>query len=307
MHDTDVSITNGAVTLAGTLALPEGPGPFPAVVMIHGTGPLDRDENMKLQRLDVFNTLAAHLGARGIASLRYDKRGCGKSTGGYDDAGQSDLLSDAGACLASLEGDARFPRRFLLGHSEGTLLAARLSLERAVDGIVLLTPFLANLETLLRAQAEEGARAIAAMPGLQGHVARLVTRLTGDPRTRQAKLIERIKAAREDSFRAGGQPIPAKSLRELMAIEPADVYRRVRVPTLLLGGAKDLQCAPGDVAAIAEQLGPLATPVLLPDLTHVLRRDPGTHTFLSYPALVKQPLDEEVQRIVADWLAARVP
>ena len=51
--------------------------------MIHGSGPMDRNENMPGQSLNVFNTIAEHLAEKGIASLRYDKRGCGKSGGNY--------------------------------------------------------------------------------------------------------------------------------------------------------------------------------------------------------------------------------
>ena len=63
--------------------------------MVHGSGPLDRNENVKKgSHLNLFNTLAHHLAGIGIASLRYDKRGCGESTGDYYAAGHSDLLAD---------------------------------------------------------------------------------------------------------------------------------------------------------------------------------------------------------------------
>ena len=73
----------GDVRLAGELLLPGSSRTHPTVVMIHGSGPLDRNENTKSQSLNIFNTLANHLATQGIASFRYDKRGCGKSGGDY--------------------------------------------------------------------------------------------------------------------------------------------------------------------------------------------------------------------------------
>lgn len=109
MHETDVAIQSGGARLAGTFCVPAGRVFFPAVLMIHGSGPLDRDENMygqRLdifnQRLDIFNTVARGLAEAGIASLRYDKRGCGASAGDFFQTGHADLVADAVNCLDAL-------------------------------------------------------------------------------------------------------------------------------------------------------------------------------------------------------------
>jgi len=82
MRTTDVTVASGDVRLSGTLAEPDGPaGAVPLVLFLGGSGPLDRDTNMRGQRLNAFPPFAADLAARGIASFRYDKRGAGKSTG----------------------------------------------------------------------------------------------------------------------------------------------------------------------------------------------------------------------------------
>lgn len=304
MHETDIAIAAKDATLAGTLTLPDGRARG-AVLFLHGSGPLDRDENIRGQRLDVFNTIAADLAAAGFASLRYDKRGCGASTGTFHEAGQTEFLADAGAALKALREAGPFPHVFALGHSEGTLTGARLSLEAELDGLVLLTPFVKPLNEILMAQAGEAEKAIRLMRGFGGWLTRLLIRLTGPPLKHQEKLIARIRTRDEKSFRYLGRRIDARSLRELLAIDPAAIYRQIRVPMLVLGGSKDLQCDPADVAAIAAIAGDLATPVLIEDLTHVLRKDSEPASLNAYGRLLKQPLDAGMLKIVRDWLLAR--
>lgn len=306
MRTTDVAAGNGAVSLAGTLTEPDAAGgPVPLVLFIAGSGPLDRDTNMKGQRLGVFPPIAADLAARGIASFRYDKRGAGASTGDFWTAGQVEFLADAVACFDHFAGDARFSRRFVLGYSEGTVQAARLSLERQVDGLVLLSPFIADAEESLMAQAGHLDEALHEMKGVGGLLARLAARVFGGPVEGQRRTIARIKATAEPTFRQGLQRIDAKSLREIMELDLGVIYAQVKAPALVLGGSKDIQCDPADVGEIAAAIGPQATPVVIEDLTHVLRKDFGRHTFLSYFELIKRPVEPEVVRIVGEWVAGR--
>ncbi|MGE3960433.1 MAG: alpha/beta hydrolase [Dehalococcoidia bacterium] len=305
MPDRAITIHSGDVALAGSLSGPPG-ADAPLVICVHGSGPLDRDQNMPEQRLDIFNTIARFLEGRGVASLRYDKRGTGASTGDYWNAGHFDLLDD----LLAVIGYARDQGHrvvYLLGHSEGTLLAAEASVRRAVDGLILVSPFVQDLEPTLRMQARRLEEALAAMPGWQARCYRVLARLSGGPVKAQDRLIRRLKSTTDASFGRGQGRVPARALREMLGIEVDGVYRTVRVPTLLLGGAKDLQCDPGDVQEIAAILGPLATPVVVPDLTHILRKDPGEHTFNSYAALIREPMAPEVCERIGSWLATRHP
>lgn len=305
MGEAETTIDAGSgITLAATLARPGGEARA-AVLFLHGSGPLDRNENMRGQKLDVFNVMAADFAAAGIASLRYDKRGCGQSTGAYYDAGQTELLADARAALAALHRELAGVPLFVLGHSEGTLLGARLSLAEELAGLVLLAPFVARMDDILTVQAGEAERAIAAMRGFGGWLNRMILRVLGPPRVHQQRLIARIRSGSESSFRYLGRRIEARSLRELLAIDPADIYRQVRTPMLVLGGGKDVQCDPRDVARIAEIAGPLATPVVIDDLTHILRRDDGPAGFAAYGRLIRAPLDPEVVRLAREWVLAR--
>ncbi|MCX8014053.1 MAG: alpha/beta hydrolase, partial [Rectinema sp.] len=113
-----------AVTLAGTLSLPSGKGPFPAVVLVSGSGPQDRDEALAGHR--PFLVIADYLARRGIASLRYDDRGVGASQGNFAEATTLDLTLDAEAAVAFLKKHPEIdPTRIgMVGHSEGAIIAA---------------------------------------------------------------------------------------------------------------------------------------------------------------------------------------
>lgn len=306
MRNTDLTVESGGVRLAGTLCEPDLPrADTPLVLLIGGSGPLDRDTNMKGQRLGVFPPIVDDLAARGIASFRYDKRGAGKSTGDFYTAGQTEFLADAVACLDHFAGDQRFGQRFVLGYSEGTVVAARLSLERLIDGLVLLAPLMEDAEQSLMKQAMRLEEALREMRGPGGAVARLLSLLSGEPVASQRRLIARIKATEEPTFRQGLQRVDAKSLREIMALDLAAIYARVRVPALVMGGSKDIQCNPVDAGRIAAAIGPGATAVVVDDLTHVLRKDAGPPSFLSYLRLIREPVEPEVIRLVGDWVAVR--
>lgn len=305
MQERDVEVDANGVRLHGTLTIPDGQAPRAAVLFLHGSGPLDRDENMPGQRLDVFNTLAHHFAGLGIASLRYDKRGCGRSTGDYITAGQDDLKADADACLRHLAEAAPDARICIVGHSEGTLLAARLSLERAVDGLILISPFLARVEDLLMMQARSMEAVLRETRGLAGFLNRSVMAIGLAPTAGQRRLIRKLRTTSVPTFRHYGRPIEARSLRDLLLLDPSEIYSRVRTPMLLITGEKDIQCDPRDGDRIAGIVGSQATAVTIPNLTHILRRDPDVHTFASYAKLLSLPLDPEVLRLSGDWLAAR--
>src|SRR5260370_15547278 len=124
-REEEVSYENKAqnVTLAATLTIPQGKGPFPAVLLITGSGPQDRDESLMGHK--PFLVLADYLTRKGIAVLRADDRGVGKSTGSFATATTADFATDVEAGVAYLktlpEVDSR--KTGLIGHSEGGIIA----------------------------------------------------------------------------------------------------------------------------------------------------------------------------------------
>jgi uncharacterized protein len=301
----DVSIDVPGAVLAGTFCAPGDHGRFPAALMVHGSGPVDRDENMRHQRLDIFNTLAFQLAEHGVASLRYDKRGCGRSTGDYWKAGYWDLVGDATTAFDALRMNEAVveQRLFVLGHSEGCAIAAEIGLRRAaVSGLVLLAPFLHDVETLLLEQAQQVEDEFRRVPGWGGRLQRAPWAVLGSPVVQQRKLIARLRTSRADSIRILFQKVPAKALRELLDLDVSALFQKVECPLLLIGGQKDVQCPPADAERIAEITPGPAEANVVADLTHVLRCDSGPPSLLGSFALLKKPVEPTVLDLVTDWI-----
>ena len=123
----EVTFANGNVTISGTMTLPASKGPHPAVILIGGSGPQDRDGAMRMiPGYRPFALIAEHLTRNGFAVLRYDERGVGRSTGNYGAATEPDFIKDAEAAFQFLlsRKDIAAEQVGVLGHSEGAMIAA---------------------------------------------------------------------------------------------------------------------------------------------------------------------------------------
>ena len=245
---------DGKLALAATLTLPQGAGPFPAALLVGGSGPNDRDETIAGHK--PFLVLADFLTKRGIAVLRYDKRGIAKSTGNYADATMENFTQDAQAAVGYLksrkEVDVR--RLGIIGHSEGGILGALVA-TRSNDlnwMVLLATPATTGERTLLR-QSELIARA-------GGLAEEQITRsLEFDRKAYRAVREEKDAAALERRLRtlveqSGlGAAMPPAALqaqirmmsspwfREFLDYDPAPALEKLKCPVLALSGDRDLQ------------------------------------------------------------------
>lgn len=299
----EIAVQNDKVSLSGTLALSATKQKSVAVLMLHGSGPLDRNANMTGQRLDIFNTIAASLDRSGISSYRYDKRGCGDSRGDYHSASFTDLIKDACAAVDMLASIPDIDGIVVLGHSEGTMIAPVVAhLKAEVIGLVLLCPTIQPVEETLMRQAEHIAEMVDAMPGVRGAVNRLLARMTGGILKRQRKFIDRIKASGKYTFGVQKQTVPAKMLKELLKHDPKSWIAKTRVPVIAISGAKDIQCLPSDADLIKELAqGPVESHCLN-DLTHILRTDIAPPSFERYNELMKKDLEPRVVQLCIDWI-----
>lgn len=156
----DVVFGSGDIELAGTLTLPGGPGPHPALVTITGSGPQDRDNaHPSIPDYRPFAWLAEHLQSLGVAVLRFDERGVGASGGEFDGATSHDFARDVEAALEYLRArsDVDADRLGLVGHSEGGMIAGMIAARdpnlafvislagASVDGFTLMRNQIANL------------------------------------------------------------------------------------------------------------------------------------------------------------------
>lgn len=299
MIEKEITIDANGITLAGTLCVPREAGRYPIVVMIHGSGPLDRNENMKRQSLDIFNVIAHHLARSGFASFRYDKRGCGKSGGNYYTAGLFDMVDDAAHCVDAIQRQECCDSIVLLGHSEGCIIAPLVSEKRtSVSKLVLICPFVQPIEAILLKQAAQVQKELET----GGMLRRWLFKMLGTSVESQQKLIDRIKSENKDTIRVNLQKVPAKSIRELLELDPSTIMAQVERPTLIIGGEKDLQCDPADVDTIARLIkGPVEAHVVK-NLTHLLRFEEGEPSLLRSFQLIRKPMEPVVAELIANWL-----
>ncbi|RKN43487.1 alpha/beta hydrolase family protein [Micromonospora endolithica] len=300
MPETDITFRSAGATLAGTITRPHVDRSVPGVLILAGSGPLDRDGNHRRLRLDISRQLAVALHDAGLASLRYDKRGAGASSGTFLATGLHDNVADARAALDTLRARPGVDpdRLFVLGHSEGAVVTIALLAGDTppVAGAVLLSPTARSGAEVLRWQADQVAHDL---PAPVGAVLRL---LRVDLRARVARNHERLRASTGDVVRLGGVRVNARWFREFMAYDPMPDLARLGVPVLALAGGKDLQAPPQDLDVIGTMLGDRARTVLIDDLSHILRSQPGPATLRSYRRDVVRPVDTRVLTAVVDWL-----
>ncbi|NJC73574.1 alpha/beta hydrolase [Planosporangium thailandense] len=301
--DLDVRFTSGVETLAGSLRLPAGSGPFPAVLLITGSGPLDRNADHRRLPIGVSRQLADAFAARGVASLRYDKRGVGESTGTFLAAGLTDNIADARAALAALAGRPEIDpdRLFVIGHSEGAVIATALAAreDARIAGVVLLAgPARTGAENL-RWQAA------AIVPSLPAPVRALLRLMRTDLVAKATKSHERLRRTTTDVVRIQGRKLNAKWFREYLDYDPAADLARLRVPVCAVTGDKDIQVPPDDLERIAALVPVPVETHRLPGVTHLLRREDGPATLRTYKKQVRRPVEPELVRIVTDWVARR--
>jgi uncharacterized protein len=287
-------IADDGLPLVGTLTLPAGPGPHPAVLLLHGSGRLDRDANTGRLRMELGPPLAAALAQDGIATLRYDRRGVGATSGDWRATGFADNRHDAAAALRALAArpDIRADAVGVVGHSEGAVHAMSLGAHPEVAAVVLLAGFARLGEDALRWQARMIARDLPAFvrPAL---------------RALAVRQLARIKASSTDVARVAGRKVNARWIRELLDHDPRPDLANIKVPVLAITGGKDIQVDPADLAEIRRLVPGEVEVHRIPHLTHLLRRDPGRPSVRAYPRLMRRPVDADLLAQVAGWLARR--
>ena len=298
MHEEAMTWRSGDVTLAGTVAFPDGPGPHPAALLVVGSGEVDRNSDHRKLPLGVTRELAIELGRIGVATLRYDKRGVGESGGDFFTAGLTDNIADAAAGLAALKARAEIDgdRVVVIGHSEGAIIAAALAAELPVAGVGLLSMTIGTGEETLRWQVQ-------ALIGELPKPLRAVLRLLRlDPRRQQSKLFAKVRASEKDTGRIQGAKLSLRWMREFLDHDPRAELARIRVPVLAITGSHDLQVPVDDLEGIAAAVpGPVETH-RAPEVTHMLRADPEGGSPRRYRRHTGLPLDPSVTGPLTGWL-----
>jgi len=240
------------VTLAATFTIPQGKGPFPAVVLITGSGPQDRDESLMGHK--PFLILSDYLTRHGIAVLRADDRGTGKSTGDFEGATTADFATDTEAGIAYLKTRPEVDLRKigLIGHSEGGVIAPMIAARNHdVAFIVMMAGTGVPGDQVLVAQSEAievasgNDPAAAARNAAKEKDMLTLVETEKDPDILAKKLREKMAGDVPDAL-IGLQmkQLTSAWFRYFLTYDPATALRKVTCPVLVLNGSLDKQVLP---------------------------------------------------------------
>jgi pimeloyl-ACP methyl ester carboxylesterase len=287
-----IASVNG-VTLGATLSIPAGVARPNVVVLVHGSGPGTRDENLAGHQS--FAVLADYLARRGVAVLRYDKRGISRSTGDYEQHTVAYLVDDLQAVIRTLKARPQFKRLGLIGHSEGSQIAAAASAGRpeSVDFVVSLAGVgLRGLDMLLGQDriwaTDHGANqaeADGAMAYARKYYEVVLAQAEPGPRVAALKALYDGLAPQEQGLikklemNQGTLSLPWAEkpfLRASLQADPPAEWRAVRCPVLVLNGGLDHQVPAaenlgGIVAALKAGGNRQAESEILPSLNHLFQ------------------------------------
>lgn len=308
----DVTFPNegAGITLAGTLTLPEGDGPFPAVVLLTGSGAQDRDETIFDHK--PFAVWADALTRRGVVVLRYDDRGVGGSGGGTAEDTSADFAADAAAAIAFLRTRPEIdPARIgLMGHSEGGMTAPLAVLQGAPAAfVVMIAGQAVSGADIITEQAARLAQAAGASPDqvaearrVQGEVLAAVVRNKGDgpAAARDAEAVLIAAGQSPAQAQAGLRLLSSPWYRWFASHDPAPALAGLHVPLLAIYGGKDLQVPADQNAEALARVQPAAEIVVLPDLNHLMQTA-GTGLPGEY-ATIEETVAPVALTTVGDWI-----
>ena len=293
--DTPADFPSGTLKVPATLCTPKDLKPeakFPIVVLVHGSGPQDRDETIGPNK--PFKDLAEGLAAAGIGSLRYDKRTVFAPKSISTNATVEDeTIVDAVAAMnaAAKEPGADPARVYLLGHSLGGMLAPYIA-QRAPDthGVILMAAAAVPLDRTIERQ-------VAAQMKLAGS-----SQADIDKRVEQIK--QQFTQIREGKMTGSAQVFgaPAHYWADLLHRDIPAEMKKIAVPVLVLQGGKDIQVSQQDYDLIKTALaGKKAEFQLFPNLNHLMMPVEGESTGAEYAK--PGHVDPEVVKTIADWIA----
>ena len=312
----EVSFTNSraAATLSGTLVVPNSfeQGKTPVVLMVTGSGLEDRNET--LFRHQPFLVIADYLARNGIASLRYDDRSCGKSTGDATNATTKDFMEDARAGIMYLKGLHRFGNIGVLGHSEGGTIAFMLAADGDADFIVSIAGMAVTGKELLLKQHHD----LLLLQGTPKEITKeYIARLTriydylaaNPPRTDDKKAIADILKGTTLPPEIVGRLTPWADanvgIRAFIALDPKAFIEKTACPVMAINGEKDMQVNATDNLNIIRS-------ALKPDKRNLIKAYPGlnhmqqhctTGSIQEY-ATIDETVAPEVLTDVAAWINA---
>jgi len=314
------------ITLAGTLTLPPGKSSFPAVLLITGSGPQDRDETIYGHH--PFLVLADYLTRQGVAVLRVDDRGVGESTGDFSRATSEDFASDvlAGVVYLKTREEINPEQIGLIGHSEGGLIAPMVAIKSSdVAFIVLMAGTGLTGEEILYLQSDliSGAMGVNEEDIIKNRqfnekifsvIKEEKDKKNAEERLRQMFMEDWEKVSDEEKEKIGDpevyinaqlQSLLSSWLKFFLTYDPKPTLSKVKCPVLAINGEKDLQVPPKEnLSAIEEALvaggNKNFTVKELPGLNHLFQTA-QTGVPAEY-VKIEETISPVALKIVGDWI-----
>jgi dienelactone hydrolase len=296
----EVTVGSGKWALPGTLTLPKGDGPFPAVVLVHGSGPNDRDESIGPNR--PFKDIAWGLASKGIAVLRYDKRTkahadlytpdeLDKITLGTETIDDSILAADLLAKNPKID-----PKQiYVLGHSQGGMAAPRIGQQDPnLAGLIILAGPARPLEEVIVDQ-------LTYIAGVDGTVSEAEKNSIDMAKTAAVKVKDPNLSVNTPSSELS-LGIPVSWWQDVRGYQPAEVAKNLTMPILLLQGGRDYQVTKADFdiwkQALTEKVN--AKLLFFPDMNHLFISGKGMATPEEYskPGTVAAEVIDQI----SSWL-----
>lgn len=314
IKEVSFSGASDGVTLSGELTMPNEGGPFPAVILLAGSGPHDRNENISDHK--ILMVLSDYLTRRGYAVLRYDKRGIGKSSGDYRNSTIENFAADAAAALGWLKTDPNIDpeRAGYAGHSSGGYVAPLAAQQEDAAFLVLLAGPAEGLGGTLLRQNEDIARAGGRDEDWVQLNQKWIHEFIGIFKTAAGPDEARTRADAAYGRYQKKLGLPKNGLKDFLTLlppawmfwalryDPLPALKAYDGPVLALFGGKDLQVSARYNAPIMEEVltDKKSKVLVLPELNHLFQ-PARTGTPEEY-ITIKTTFDEEAMRVIADWM-----
>ncbi len=250
-----VEIQVDSAHLKGTLSIPTNLKKMPVALIIAGSGPTDRDGNNQMMKNNSLKMLSDSLISRGIATLRFDKRGIGESIVNKfreDKLTVDTYINDAKHWLEFLKKEKKFTKIIVIGHSEGALIG--MNIANQANKYISLAGAGFPADEILKTQLSKQAK------GIKDYSYAVLDSL------KQGKTVQKINPLLYSLFRPSVQPYLISWFKH----DPRLDLQALKVPILLIQGSKDIQISMADVESLHQAM-PTAEMIIIENMNHVLK------------------------------------
>jgi len=304
---------DGDFRIGATISCEDRSRRNPAIIIVSGTGTMDRDGNAKSIHTDIYRNMSDMFAGWGFVTARFDKRGLYESEGDFKTAGLYDLVSDAASVLSYIRSQPYVDpdKVFICGHSEGAIIATLMSKRDDVAGVMLLGEGANSLKDALYYQNALVAEQAKSKKGLKGF---LMRRMMSNPEKNKARVdavFERSNETDDDKAYFFGSRYNAKWIREHSKYTTEDLTDMIRScgkPVLAIIGKKDLHVDYRSLDAFKDAVN---VECFTPDnVNHILREVDDDNNMWDvkeqYARLSARPMHQATADRMHDWLTSKL-